>query len=160
MTTAARSRPLVGKYAFWVRDISSGIVEAKFQKATGGGMTLNIGEYAEGGAQAPMKEAMTASYANLTLEHGVFENTELYDWVTEVIDMLKGKGMGAGRASPEHLRNFAVDQLRRDRTVLRTVMYYNCQPAAFDPGDNDNTSNDVQVETLELAPEWFDVVTY
>ena len=73
MAKAARSRALVGRYAFWVRDQTSGLVQAKFQKATGAAMTINIGEYTEGGAQAPMKEATTASFSNLVLEHGVAE---------------------------------------------------------------------------------------
>jgi phage tail-like protein len=159
MTTAARSRPLVGKYAFWVRDLSSRLIEAKFQKATGAGLTLNIGEHREGGAMAPMKEATTATYANILLEHGVFENTEIYDWVKEVINMLTFSPQGAGVASPDHLRNWAVDQLRRDRTVLKTVVCYNCQPASFKPGEFDNTSTELQVEELELALEYFDVVS-
>ena len=156
MAVAARSRPLVGKYAFWVRDLSSGIVEAKFQKATGAAMTIALGEHSEGGSQAPMKEATRASYSNITLEHGVFENVELYDWVVEIINMLAASPFGAGVASPDQLRNFACDQLRRDRTVLFTLKLFNCQPAGFNPGEFDNTSNDVQVETLELAFEYFD----
>jgi phage tail-like protein len=157
---AARTRPLIGKYAFWVRDLSSGIRQAKFQKCTGIGMTLNIGEYSEGGAQAPMKEATRATFANATLEHGVFENRELYDWVLEVVNMLTNSPFGSGVRSPTHLRNFSVDQMRRDRSVLHTLQLYNCQPAGFKPGDFDNTSNDIQVEELELAYEYFNKKSY
>ena len=56
MATAARSRPLVGKYAFWV--LVDGITQAKFQKASGLGMTLNIGEYREGGQTAPTNDRL------------------------------------------------------------------------------------------------------
>ncbi len=155
MATAARNRPLVGKYAFWVRDLSNGIRVARFQKATGLGMTLNIGEYSEGGAQAPMKEATRASFSNVTFEHGVFDNMELYEWVLDIIDMLTNMPFGSGVASPDQLRNLAVDQLNRDRSVLRTVHLFNAQPASFKPGEFDNTSNDVQVEELEVAYEYF-----
>jgi phage tail-like protein len=155
MGVAARSRPLVGKYNFWVRDLSSGIREAKFQKATGAALTVNQGEYSEGGAMAPMKEATTGSYSNVTLEHGVFENMELYTWVEEVISMITDSPEGSGIASPDQLRNFSCDQLRRNRTVLRTTQWFNCQPAGFDPGEHDNTSTDIQVETLELSMEYF-----
>lgn len=154
----ARSRPLVGKYAFWVRDLSNGIRQAKFQQATGAGITINFGEYTEGGAQAPMKEATTASFDNVTLQHGVIETSELYDWVLEVIDMLVSSPFGAGTASPGQLRNFALDQLKRDRDVLYTLRLYNCQPARFSPGDFDNTSTEIQVEELEIAFEYFDRV--
>lgn len=153
MATAARSRPLVGKYAFWV--LVDGITQAKFQKASGLGMTLNIGEYREGGALAPMKEVTTASFSNITLEHGVWENLELRDWVEVCINMMVHSPEGAGVASPDHLRNLTIEQLRRDRTVLRSVTCYNCQPASFNPGEFDNTSTEVQVETLEIAMEYF-----
>ena len=152
----ARSRPLVGKYAFQVRDLSQGIRQAQFQQATGAGMTINIGEYAEGGSQAPMKEATTASYDNVTLQHGVIEDSELYDWVLEVIDMLASSPFGAGTDSPGQLRNLAIDQLRRSRSILYTLELYNAQPARFTDGEHDNNSTDVQVEELELAYEYFD----
>jgi len=158
MSVAARSRPLAGKYAFWVRDLSSGIRQARFQKATGAAMTINQGEYSEGGSLAPMKEATTASFSNVTLEHGVFDNFELYEWVEEIINMLADSPFGSGVASPDQLRNFSIDQLRRDRTVIKTIQMKNCQPAGFDPGEFDNTSTDVQVETLELSMEWFTIV--
>lgn len=153
----SRSRPLVGKYAFTVHDLSDNIRAAKFQKCTGLAMTLNIGEYSEGGAIAPMKEITRATFANCTLEHGVFENTEIYDWVTDCLSMLAAAPEGMGIASPDQLRSFVVRQRRRDRSILRNVELYNAQPAAFHPGEFDNTSNDVQVETLELAYEWFHV---
>jgi phage tail-like protein len=106
-----------------------------------------------------MKETTTATYSNVTLEHGVFENTEIYDWVKECIDMLVFSPFGSGVASPDQLRNFAIDQLRRDRTVLKTVLNYNCQPADFKPFEFDNTSTEIQVELLELAIEYFDIVS-
>lgn len=151
----ARSRPLVGKYAFIVRDLSQGIQQAKFQKASGAGMTINIGEYTEGGAQAPMKEATTASFDNLTLEHGVDVTEELWTWASQVINMLQESPFGAGVASPGQLRNLAVDQLKRDRTRLFTLEIFNAQPAKFVPSDHDNTSTEVQVEVLEVAYEYF-----
>lgn len=157
MAVAARSRPIVGKYAFWVRDLSQGIVQAKFQKCTGIGMTVNIGELSEGGSLAPMKEATRVTFANATLEHGVFENLELYEWILDVCDMLAFLPEGAGVASPEQLRNLAIDQLRRDRSVLRSTVLHNAQPAGYKPGEHDNTSNDAQVEELEIAYEYFTI---
>ncbi|HUW10068.1 MAG TPA: phage tail protein [Anaerolineae bacterium] len=156
MGMAARSRPLVGKYAFQVRDLHDGIKQAKFQKCTGIGVTLNIGEYSEGGAQAPMKEVTRVSYSNAMLEHGVFENHEISDWVEDCINELTSSPDGTGALrSPLQLRDFSVDQLRRDRSILHTNILRNCQPASWKPGEHDNTSNDVQVEELEIAYEYF-----
>ena len=157
MSVAARSRPLAGKYTFRVRDVS-GVLQARFQKATGAAMTINQGEYSEGGSLAPMKEATTASFSNITLEHGVWENDDLFTWVEEIISMLADSPFGSGIASPGQLRNLSIDQLRRDRSVIRIIQMKNCQPAGYDPGEFDNTSTDVQVETLELSMEWFTIV--
>lgn len=157
MANAARSRALVGKYAFWVRDLDFGLVEAKFQKATGAAMTINQGEYQEGGALAPMKEATTASFSNVTLERGVDISVELLDWVKTVCDMMVNVPFGSGTRSPNHLRNISIEQRRRDRSVLRTTRMFNCQPAGYDPGEHDNTSTEIQLETLEFSMEFFDI---
>ena len=159
MSVRARNRPLVGKYAFLLNDLSSGIRGAKFQKATGAELSIAQGEYSEGGAIAPMKENTRASYSNVTLEHGVWENTELYDWVLESVDMMANMPEGKGVASPDQLRNFALKQLKRDRTTLFTLNLYNCQPARFKPMDADNTSDEVQIEELEFSMEFFHKVT-
>ena len=155
MGVRARNRELVGKYAFLLTDLKQGIREAKFQKASGAEITIAQGEYSEGGAIAPMKENTRASYGNITLEHGVWENMELYEWVLESIDIMANAPEGIGVASPNQLRNFELEQLRRDRTTLFTLQLYNCQPARFKPMDADNTSDDVQVEELEMAIEYF-----
>jgi phage tail-like protein len=160
MSTAARSRPLVGKYAFWVTDLELGELTARFQKASGAGLTLNIGEYHEGGAMVPMKEITTGTYSNITLEHGVGDNnTHFIDWIQDCMNMLRASPFGTGLPSPYQLRNFTIDQLQRDRAVLRTLHCYNCQPAGFKPGEFDNSSTEVQIEELELAIEYFDLVT-
>ena len=158
MSVRARNRPLVGKYAFTLHDLSEGITEAKFQKATGAEVTIAQGEYSEGGAIAPMKEGTRASYGNITLEHGVFENEELYNWVLDMVDMMANQPEGKGVASPDQLRNFSLRQLRRDRTVLFTLEMYNCQPARFMPMEGDNSSDDIQIEELEFSMEYFDRV--
>jgi phage tail-like protein len=158
MGTRARNRPLYAKYAFELDDLSEGITQAKFQKATGFRMSLDIGECSEGGSQAPMKEVTRASFDNGTLEHGVFENEELWVWVKQCINMLRSNPYGAGIASPEQLRNFNLRQLRRDRTTLFNLPLYNCQPAGYKPMEGDNTSNELQFEELELAYEYFDRV--
>lgn len=159
MSVRARNRALAAKYAFTLHDLNEGIVEAKFQKATGAELTIAQGEHSEGGAIAPMKEGTRASYSNVTLEHGVWENEELYMWVLDMIDVMANTPEGMGVASPDQLRNFSLRQLRRDRTVLFTLEMYNCQPARFKPLDADNTSDDIQIEELEFSMEYFDRVS-
>ena len=158
MGVKARSRELLAKYAFLVYDISSGMQNAKFQQCTGGEVSFAIGEYAEGGAAAPMKEPTRASFSNYTLQHGVSStNTDFYDWCKEIYDYLANVPEGTGVNSPLHLRNLEIRQLTRGRSVAKTVQIYNASPTRFSPGEFDNTSDDVQIEELEIAYEQFNV---
>lgn len=157
MGIRARTKPLHAKYAFMLRDPSRQML-AKFQKATGLGLTLNIAEYGEGGAIAKMKEATTANFKNVKLERGVDVNQDLYSWTKECVDMMANPGVGTGVASPNQLRNLDLDQLRRDRTILLTCHIYNAQPADYEDIQGDNTSGDIQLEMLELALEYYNKV--
>ena len=158
MSVKARSRILAPKYAFLVQDWSGGFTTSRFQQCTGLEVAFAIAEYAEGGAIAPMKEATRASFSNFTLSRGIDVVTDFWDWCMELCRMLGNLPTGRGVASPDQLRDFGIYQLQRDRSVLKTVPCYNCQPARFKPIDSDNMSDDIQIEELEVAYEFFDVV--
>lgn len=156
MAVQARSRELQGKFNFTVHDLSSGFTTAKFQQCTGAEITFAIAEYSEGGAAAPMKEATRASFSNVTLQHGITSsNLDFWTWCKQIVDMLANLPEGTGVASPNQLRNFTIRKRKRDRTVYRQLKLFNCQPARFNPGDQDNTSDDIDIEELELAYEYF-----
>lgn len=157
MAQAARARELLAKFAFTVKDPATGTGGAKFQKCTGAEMSVAIGEYSEGGAMAPMKEGTRVSFSNVTLERGVSTNTYFYAWCLEMANFMKEIPTGKGTASPDQLRNINIYQRARDRSVIKTMHLYNAQPARFSPGEWDNTSDDIQIEELELAYEYFDV---
>lgn len=157
MSGKARSRILAAKYAFLVNDRTGGFTTSRFQQCTGLEAAFAIAEYAEGGAIAPMKEATRASFSNFTLARGVDFTTDFWDWCLELCQMLGNLPTGKGVASPDQLRDLDVKQLRRDRTTLKTVPCFNSQPARFMPMEGDNMSDDIQVEELEVAYEYFDV---
>jgi len=144
-------------YAFTVHDLSQGIRTAKFQKCTGIEMSIAVPEYSEGGALAPMKEGTRVSFANATLSRGMAEDNEFYTWCLEMADMLAHVPEGAGVDSPDQLRDFEVRQMRRSRTVAKSMPLYNCQPARFKPFEGDNESDDLQIQELEIAYEYFDI---
>lgn len=156
MGVQARHRPLYAKYAFTVHDTSTGLLQSRFQKATGAAMSIAIGEHSEGGSLAPMKEGTRVSFSNVKFEHGVTDDMGFHNWCLELCNMMAHLPEGSGVDSPDQLRNLAIRQLKRSRNVLFTLSLYNCQPTNYVPLDSDNTSNDIQVEELEVAYEWFD----
>lgn len=157
MGIRARTKPLHAKYAFMLRDPSHALL-AKFQKATGLGITVQQGDYREGGAIAKMKESTTADFKNVKLERGVDMNQDLYTWVKECVNMMAHLPEGAGVASPLQLRNLDLDQLKRNRDLLLTAHMFNCQPADYEDFQGDGTSSDIQLESLEISMEYYNKV--
>jgi phage tail-like protein len=151
MANATRNREIFAQYAFEVHDTSDGLLTSKFQKCTGGKMTFNIATLSEGGALADMKEA---TFGNVTLSRGMSVVSGFYNWCLQLADFMAHSPEGAGVASPGQLRNLRLNHLRRDRTVGVLWHMYNCQPADFVPGEADNTSNELAIESLEVAYEY------
>lgn len=156
MSSQARSRELMQKFLFTVHDASGGFQSAKFQKATGLEVTVGVAEYSEGGAFAPIKEPGRFSYGNVTLERGVSESMDFYNWVLQVGDMMSNMPEGEGLLTLDMLRDFYIKQ--KDRTQTGRIRYdlYATFPARYNPSDWDNTTDEVQLEELELAQWFFD----
>ena len=155
MAVATRSRELQSKYAFEVFDTSDGLLTSKFQKASGYAMDINIAEYSEGGAIAPMKESTRVSFSDFTLERGISLTSGFYRWCLLCANMLAYTPEGAGVASPSQLKNLFIKHYRRNRTKFMTINFMNCQPKKFVPSEADNTSIDINIESLEVAYEFF-----
>jgi phage tail-like protein len=157
MPTKARSRELLSKFLFTVNDMSGGFGNlSKFQKASGLECTIAWTEYAEGGAIAPIKEPGRVTFGNVTLARGVSEDEHFYDWCKECIDMLAHMPEGKGRLTLDLLRDLVVWQ--NDRTQKARIKWpmYSCGPAKWSPSDWDNMSDDIQIESLEMALWFFD----
>lgn len=155
MATQARSRELFSKFLFTVHDMSSGFQTSKFQKCTGLKKTIAHAEYAEGGAFTPMKEPGRVTYANITLTRGVSEDDDFYTWCEESCSMMANFPEGSGVPVLELLRNLQIWQRDRTQAVRKKFKCYSCSPAVWDPSEWDNMSDDVQVESLEIALWYF-----
>jgi phage tail-like protein len=142
------------KFLFTVHDASGGFQTSKFQKATGIETTIGVAEYSEGGSFAPYKEPGRFSYGNVTLELGVSEDMSFYNWVVEVGDMLAHMPEGAGSLTLDMLRDFFI--LQRDRTQTPRIQHdlVATFPCRYNPGEWDNTVDDVQLSELELC-QWY-----
>uniref|UniRef100_A0A6H1Z8K5 Putative tail tube protein n=1 Tax=viral metagenome TaxID=1070528 RepID=A0A6H1Z8K5_9ZZZZ len=156
MPVQARARELFLKFLFEVYDNSGGMTTSKFQRATGLSQSFGIGTYAEGGAYADMKEPARVTISNVTLERGVSEDESFYLWCLELCDFLRHAPEGAGNLTKDVLRDLDIKQKDRTQTVRIVYPMHSCFPVTWSASEWDNTTDDVQIESLELAQWWFD----
>lgn len=160
MSTSTRTEERLGQYAFIVRDLSGGL-PIEFRDANVPKVTFEVGEIREGGSIFPMKEPTIGNVDNCTLSTGMVPSkTGLWDWLTQSGKYTSGMPYGMGTKSPGHLRNLAIDQLRRDRSRAVRVKLFNCAAISWQPGGFDNMSSDIQIEQLEFICEGMDVTYF
>jgi phage tail-like protein len=146
----AEHRELFGRWKFLVDDITSGITNAKFKSGTG--LKYNIGkvEYREGGALAPQKEPGLVTFDDLTLERGMSRDQYFYDWLVEVVDMIRYAG-GAGDVSPLFKRDLNVRQLERDNTTVVNHDVRQAFPIEWTGGEWDADAEEVTIDMAVLT---------
>jgi len=154
MASKARSRELMSKFLFTVHDADGGFQNSKFQKCTGQEMSVGIAEYAEGGAFAPLKEPGRVAFGNITLEHGVSDNLDFCNWMDQVCNMLSYTPEGAGLLTLDLIRDLYAIQRDRTQTARIKWNFAAAFPARWRGSEFDNTTDEVQVEELELA-HWY-----
>ena len=160
MATATRTEERLAQYAFIVRDLSGGL-ETDWREANVPKVTWEVGIDRDGGAIFPKKEVTIADVDNFTLTRGLIpQRTSLWAWVTQSGSYVAGMPYGKGVASPNHLRDLVIDQMRRDRTVAVSVKCFNCQVVSWGPGGFDNMSSDLQIESAEIACEGLHITYY
>jgi len=79
--------------------------------------------------------------ANLTLGRGITDNHELWDWRAEI---MQGKG------TRKNLSVILMDDQGREKRRWNLV---NCWPSKWTGPSFDATTNEVAIETLEIAHE-------
>jgi len=119
-----------------------GVIEGTFSEVTGLDSTIDLTEYREGGdAATPRKLPGMTKHSNIVLKRGLTVVTKLYDW---------------------HEKAVRGDVQRRDGSIIvldragrETVRwnFFRAWPVKWDAPDLNATSNEVAVETLELAHE-------
>ena len=119
-----------------------GITQAGFSDCSGFGASTDPIEYREGGENTTVRKlpGMT-KYPNITLKWGLTDSTELYAWYLGVVkgDVQRKNG------SIIVLDGTGQEKLRWN--------FYNGWPTKWDGPDFSAKSNDVAIETLEIAHE-------
>lgn len=151
MPVIGNPRTFHHKYRFVVE--IDGVAEAAFQKM--GELSAETAEvtYFEGGSLIPVKAAGRVTFADLTLERGaVTEDSDLYDWFREVTDAAANAGLN----DPDYKRTLDVVQLDRTGAEVRRYTVYNCWVKTYVAGEWDNESDEVNMEKVTLAFDYFE----
>jgi phage tail-like protein len=120
-----------------------GITQAGFTDCSGFGATTDPIEYREGGKNTTLhKMPGQTKYPNIVLKWGLTDSQELYQWY---LDVTKGRVRRANGS----IVLYDVDGL----TEKVRWNFFNAWPTKWDGPDFSAKSNDIAIETLELAHE-------
>lgn len=129
-------------YAFMVE--IDGIEVFGFKEVSGLSNNTDIYEYQEGGEnQFTHKLIGQTTFSNLLLKHGVVLDEEIYNWRKLVID---GKIHQA-------LRDGTITLVGEGTSKDRSWNFYKAWPCKWEVNTLSGTSNELVIETLELALE-------
>ena len=148
-------RELYGRFKFQVYTAPDTFRSAAFQTASGLKYNIAKMEYWEGGALAAFKEPGRVTFDDLSLDRGVSLDDDFYNWVKEVVNMVKYAG-GGGDISPKFKRDLIVEQMQRDN---KPAIYFDVIqgfPIEWTAGDFDNNSDEPTIDALTITYYYFD----
>jgi phage tail-like protein len=125
-----------------------------FQKCSELSAECAIVQYSEGGSLIPNKSPGRLTFADVTLERGASQDRDLFDWFQDVAVTSSGLGL----VDPYYKRNLDIVQQDRDGTTLRRWSLAHAWPTKFVAGDWDNGSDEVVIEQVTLAYDFFDLI--
>lgn len=139
--------PLVGFY-FNVEFI--GLDDAtdndiRFQEVSGLSAEIGTEELKEGGENRfTHKLPMPAKYSNLTLKRGVVTDTGLIQWFRDAVESFTFKPL-----------TVKVSLLNENAKPVMTWNFVNAYPIKWSVSNLDAKKNEVMVDTIELAYQYF-----
>ena len=111
-------------------------------------------EYFEGGSLIPNKSPGRMTFTDVTLERGASQDLELYVWFKETAFAASGLGL----VDEEYKRDIDIVQQDRDGTELLRWSLSKAWPVKFVAGDWDNDADEVNIRSLTLTYNFFDIV--
>ena len=121
-----------------------GITQAGFSQATIPEVQTELVEYRNGDEAATNRKlAGRTAYGNLTLQTGITDSTELYEWRQSVTN---------GQIDDAR-RNIAVIVLDEEGEPGPRFEFTDAWPRQYDAPDLNATENNVAIESLEIVHE-------
>ena len=152
MTVIGQPRSFAKKALFVVE--VDGLGSASFAKCSELSMEIGKVEHWEGGRRIPYKSPGRVTFADVTLERGATLDRDLYDWMTEVVDVAAGIGF----VDDLYKRNVDLVQQDLDGRTLRRWSIFRAWPVKFVAGEWDNDSDEVVIESVTLTYDFFQLV--
>jgi phage tail-like protein len=119
--------------------------KAGFQKVSGLKFEVDVIEYREGGDElTTSKSPGLTKYDPITLERGMSEDVDMWNWAQKVIE--KAGGFRA---------NVSINLKDRDGTIVKTWNINNAWVSGYATGEFDAQGNAVMIETLTVQHEGF-----
>lgn len=120
-----------------------GIDVAGFSEISGFDATIEPIEYREGNmsAETPLKVAGLRKYGNITLKKGIISTHALYDWAA------------IGLTKAVERKTVTVSLLDEEQKAVASWQVINAWPTKYTAPDFNATSNEIAIESLELAHE-------
>ncbi len=130
-----------------------GFLSASFSKMSRLKATINKTVHREGGAILPHKSPGLADFDDVTLERGATRaNFDCYLWFKSALNGPADVGLKEVAIK----RHLDVIQRDRDGEIIKRWSLFNAWPVSFSPGEWDNSSDDVVIEELVLAYDYFE----
>jgi phage tail-like protein len=149
MNVLGAPRSFFHRYSFIVE--CPGIGSAAFSSVGELAVEAAVVTHWEGGALVPTKAPGRLTFPDVELERGATRDRDLYDWFLEVGNAAAGRGLVNFR----YKRSVDIVQLDRDGTTLRRWTLFNAWPMRFVAGEWDNDSDEVLIESVTLAYDYF-----
>lgn len=121
-----------------------GITQGGFRECSGLDSTQDPIEYREGTDEPTVRKLPgLVKYSNISLKRGIVDSSELWDWRKEIMD---GK-------YPEKRKSGAIILYDDANNEVRRWNFKNAWPTKWTGPTFNATSNEVAIETLDLAHE-------
>jgi phage tail-like protein len=151
----AVSRSLVEAFNF--RLMIDGLGSTNFSKVGELKMEFGIHSYREAGATLPVKDPEFIEFDNFVLERGVSFEPEIYNWCLRAAQRVMGTTFG--RPVVTDKRNATLYQYTRDKQIAKRWQIYGAFPVSFVSGTWNNNEDQVLIETLTLAYDFFEIIS-
>lgn len=138
------------KFLFQV--MIDGYVSASFSKVSEPKAQVAEVTHWEGGNQIANKSAGRTTFADITLERGASRaDLDAYLWFTQVINAPANVGL----KDFAYKRHLDIIQRDRDGEIIKRWSIFGAWVKEYTPGDWDNNSDDVVIEKIVLAYDFF-----
>lgn len=138
------------KFSFVVE--IDGVARAAFTTCSELRINVDTVEHREGGRLHPHKAPGLVNFPPITLDHGVAEDLDLYNWIKDTVDASAGTGI----VTPDLYRTLEIVQLDRAGDELERYVCYDCWAKEYSAGDWDNNASEVRMEQVVFECDYWE----